>query len=68
MEQEVEVKTFLIQYLCDDCNSIVIKDDKQKPNYLSDPMQFPYICPNCQKTYIFNENYPKTMYTWDKIL
>ena len=40
MEQKIEVKTFLIQYLCDDCNSNVTQDPVKKPVYTNETMQY----------------------------
>jgi len=66
MEQKIRVETFLIHYYCDDCNSRTIRDVNRKRNFNTDPIQLPYICPNCSKTYVLSEDYPKVMYEWYK--
>jgi len=66
MEQKIEVKTFLIQYLCDDCNSNVTQDPVKKPVYTNETMQYPYVCTECGKNYTFEEKYPRVMYEWTK--
>jgi hypothetical protein len=63
MEQKVEVKTFLINYHCDNCNEVVVKNP-DIPVY-GNPMQFPYICPSCKTTYVFDDSYPKVIYTYE---
>lgn len=65
-EVNVPVETLVTQYRCDvsDCNGEVVRDHDQKVAYMTDPMQFPHICNECGKEYVFTESYPKVGYRY----
>ncbi len=63
MENEIEVKTFVVQYLCDKCASEV----KYKGDHivLTDKFpQFKHFCEGCNEEYLFNHKYPYTKYLY----
>ena len=49
---------------CDDCN---IELESSGMVYMTSPAQYPYICPQCLKKYIFRENYPWTEIVGDEV-
>ena len=55
---ETEVKTYSLEYLCDDCGKgyLIYKD----LTFLTMPPQYKHICSNCGKQYILTESFPRT--------
>lgn len=62
MEKDVEVKTKLVNYLCDDCGGVVDYSDGNM--LLSTPPKFKHACRDCHKEYIFTHKYPYTKYEY----
>lgn len=62
METEVEVKTILVDYVCDDCGKQVKYIDGNM--ILTDPPKFKHNCIECGKEYVFNHKYPTIKYEY----
>ena len=59
MEKKTEVVPVLLELYCDQCN--VMMEDTEEV-ILTNPMQYRYICPNCKKEVISDNNYPRIVY------
>lgn len=54
-EQKKGVKTFIVRYFCDNCNTEVEPTGKVLS---SNPPKYPHKCPGCEATYTFGHRYP----------
>jgi hypothetical protein len=61
-EREAEVKTFVIQYICDTCNTGVMKP--QELMLTVHPPLYCHKCDNCEATKNFDEKYPRVVYRY----
>jgi len=55
-ETEQEVKTYVVNYICDECG-----DGFMEPTgeiYLTNPPQYPHVCNKCGAKKTFNKKYP----------
>ena len=59
IEKKTEVVPFLIELYCDQCD--VMMEDTEEV-ILTNPMQYSYICPNCNKKVTSDNNYPRIIY------
>jgi hypothetical protein len=56
-----EIKTYIIQYACDDCEKIPNPGcilNKRELVLLTHPPIYSYECPSCKKKYKFSKSYP----------
>lgn len=64
-EIESDVRTVLVDYICDEenCGGCVVKDSSKPMLVMSDPPEIPHRCMNCGKEYMFaNIVYPTVKY------
>jgi rubrerythrin len=54
-----EVKTFIEKFMCDTCN---VEMQLAGLGYMTNPMQYPYFCPNCKVTETELKHYPVVSY------
>ena len=59
-EIEQEVKTFTVNYLCDECGEGYMESTGSI--LISNPPQYPHKCNACGSDRTFREKYPKTIY------
>ena len=64
LEKEIEVKTMLVTFDCDDCGGNVIKNTGEQTMILTNPPKFKHHCEKCDKEYLFNHHYPYTRYIY----
>ena len=60
MEKEIEVKTFKVNYICDECKYGGIMQPSGNA-LLTDPMLYPHKCNNCGFKRNFKCIYPKVI-------
>lgn len=59
-EFKKEIKTFQVDYICDNCGSPDVKSTGV--TLLSNPPQYPHTCKNCGANYVFKCTYPTMKY------
>lgn len=59
MIKKTEVKTYLVRLYCNQCGHEM---ESCGNVFTSDPLQFPYECPNCGSKITANEKFPKIEY------
>ena len=60
MEIKAEVKTYKVDYLCDECKVGYMRPTGRA--FPTHPMKFQHKCTNCENTKTFLEAYPVTRY------
>lgn len=59
-ERKEELKTYRIDYVCNNCGKDYMKPTG--PALLTRPPKFKHVCLTCGHVEIFNEKYPKIVY------
>lgn len=64
MERKSEVKTFVVDYLCENENCSGVLEQVGKIEWINDPIVYPHKCKVCDKEYSLLERYPRLIYDY----